>query len=179
LSGVDDLNHLNFHYKIMQNQTIVGIDVSNATLDICVTDDQGRHSFVIANDVKSISKFFTGYKDSLIIGMENTGRYNWALYEALKESHHRVFVVSPLHLKKSIGLVRGKSDKVDALRIAAFIRKNHPELLPWKPSSPAIQKLKILLTERSSRVKARRQLLKQQYDYAKMKHLGVDKYLLS
>jgi len=163
----------------MQNQTIVGIDVSNATLDICVSSDQGNRSFVITNDVKSICKFFNSYKESLIIGMENTGRYNWALYEAFKESIHRVFVISPLHLKKSMGLVRGKNDKIDAIRIAVFIQKNHTELLQWKPSSPAIQKLKILLTERNSRVKSRRQLLKQQYDYAKMKHLGIDKYLLS
>ena len=31
--------------------------------------------------------------------------------------------------------------------------------------------------QRNSRVKAKRQLLKQQYDYAKMKHLGLDKSL--
>lgn len=161
----------------MQNQTIAGIDISNTTLDICVTNQQGQHSFVIANDVKSINKFFSRYKEPLIIGMENTGRYNWALYEALKESTHRVFVVSPLHLKKSMGLVRGKNDKIDAIRIAAFIQKNHHELPQWKPSSQAIQKLKVLLTERNNRVKARRQLLKQQYDYAKMRHLGIDKSL--
>ena len=156
----------------------MGIDVSSATLDICVSNQQSQHSFVISNDLKSISKFFSQYKDCLIIGMENTGRYNWALYEALKESIHRVFVVSPLHLKKSMGLVRGKNDKIDAVRIAAFIRKNHHELPRWKPSSQAVQKLKILLTERSSRIKNRRRLLKQQYDYAKMKHVGLDKYLL-
>lgn len=163
----------------MQNQTIVGIDISNATLDICVSNQQEQHSFVINNDVKSICTFFDRFKECLIVGMENTGRYNWALYEALKESNHRVFVVSPLHLKKCMGLVRGKNDKIDAVRIAAFIRKNHHELPPWKPSCQAIQKLKILLTERSSRVKTRRQLLKQQYDYAKMKQLGIDQYLMS
>jgi len=162
----------------MQNQTIVGIDVSNATLDICVNSQREQYSFVINNDVKAISKFFKAYKEDLIIGMENTGRYNWALYEALKEAGHRIFVISPLHLKKSMGLVRGKNDKIDAVRIAAFIAKNYHELPQWKPSSPAVQKLKILLTERSFRVKAKRQLLKQQYDYAKMKHLGMDKYLM-
>lgn len=161
----------------MQNQTIVGIDVSNATLDICVNSSHGERSFVIDNDVKAICKFFNAYKECLVIGMENTGRYNWALYEALKDSMHRVFVISPLHLKKSLGLVRGKNDKIDAVRIAAFIKKNHAELPQWKPSSPNIQKLKILLTERSSRIKTKRQLLKQQYDYVKMKHLKLDKYL--
>jgi len=84
----------------MQNQTIVGIDVSSATLDICVINQCGQHSFVISNDVKAISRFFKVYKERIIIGMENTGRYNWALYEALKETTHRVYVISPLHLKK-------------------------------------------------------------------------------
>lgn len=163
----------------MQNLTFVGIDVSSATLDICVSGLTGQRSFVIDNDVKSITRFFGKFKQELIICMENTGRYNWALYEALKESPHRVFVVSPLHLKKSMGLVRGKSDKIDAVRIAVFINKNYQELLPWKPTLPVIQKLKILLTERNSRIKAKRSLLKQQYDYAKMKHLGIDKSLLS
>jgi len=149
----------------MQNQTIIGIDVSAATLDICVISECGQYSF------------FNAYKQC-IVGMENTGRYNWALYEALKDMPHDVYVIPPLHLKKSMGLVRGKSDKIDAFRIAAFIKKNHAELPRWIPSSAAIQKLKILLTERNSRVKSRRQLLKQQYDYAKMKHLGLDKPLL-
>lgn len=174
---VDDLDRLNFHYKIMQNQTIIGIDVSSATLDIYVNGKEQR-SVVIKNEIAAIRKFFGTFKaECLLIGMENTGRYNWALYEVLKDLSHHVYVVSLLHLKKSMGLVRGKNDKVDAIRIAAFIGRNHTELLQWKPTSPAIQKLKILLTERNSRIKSRRQLLKQQYDYAKMKHLDLDRTL--
>ncbi len=161
----------------MQNQTIVGIDVSAATLDICVIGKEQK-SVVVKNDVTAIRRFFMAYKnEDLFIGMENTGRYNWALYEVLKDMHHQVYVVSPLHLKKSMGLVRGKNDKIDAIRIASFISKNHTDIPRWKPSSPAVQKLKILLTERNARIKSKRQLLKQQHDYAKMKHLGLDKYL--
>lgn len=163
----------------MQNQTIAGIDVSNATLDICLSNAAGQRSYVINNTVKAISKFFQAYKDeALLIGMENTGRYNWALYEALKElPQHRIFVVTPIHLKKSLGFVRGKNDKTDAIRIAAFISKNHTGLSQWKPATPAIQKLKILITERNARIKAKSKLLKQQKDYAKMKHLNMDKVL--
>src|SRR5258708_1431339 len=161
----------------MQNQTIVGIDVSSATLDICVSNSSGQHSFIVNNDIKAISKFFLAYPENLIIGMENTGRYNWALYEVLKDLPHKVFVVSPLHLKKSLGLVRGKNDKIDAVRIAGFIMKNHAELPQWKPSSSAVQKLKILLTERNSRIKAKSKILNQQKDHMKMKHLGLDNYL--
>lgn len=159
----------------MQNQTTIGIDVSSATLDICVNGKEQK-SFVIKNDPASIRKFMNNFKkECLIIGMENTGRYNWALYEVLKDLNHQVYVISPLHMKKSMGLVRGKTDKADAIRIAAFISKNHNDVPQWKPSSPAVQKLKILLTERNSRVKSKSRLLKQQYDYAKMKHLGLDK----
>jgi transposase len=163
----------------MQNQTIAGIDVSNLTLDICIRQEGKQRSFIIKNQVKDIIKFFKDYqKEDLLIGMENTGRYNWALYEALADSHHHVYVVAPLHIKKSMGLVRGKTDKADAIRIAEFIQKHHMGLPEWKPAPKAIEKLKVLLTERTNRVKTKRQLSKQKADYIKMKHLNLDKSLL-
>lgn len=162
----------------MEKQIYIGIDVSSATLDICVRQEQTQQSFVINNQVKAIRDFFRKYtKQVLVIGMENTGRYNWMLYEVLAGTPHRVYVISPLHLKKSMGLARGKNDKVDAIRIASFIEKNHSELKQWICPAPNIQKLKILLTERNSRIKNKRQLLKQQHDYAKMKKLGLDRSL--
>ncbi|SDQ01847.1 Transposase, partial [Mucilaginibacter sp. OK268] len=171
---------VNFHYKIMQNQTIVGIDISDLTLDICIRKDNQNQAFIIKNEVKPILQFFRSYqKAELLIAMENTGRYNWPLYEALAQLHHRVFVVPALHIKKSIGLVRGKSDKADALRIALFIEKHHYDLPQWKPSSVAIEKMKVLLTERTYRMKVKRQLLSQKADYPKMKKLGLDKSLLA
>ena len=172
---------VNFHYKIMQNQTIVGIDISDLTLDICIRKDNQNQTFIIKNEVKVILGFFRSYqKEELLIAMENTGRYNWPLYEALAQlHHHKVFVVSPLHIKKSIGLVRGKSDKADASRIALFIEKHHHDLHQWKPSPVVIEKIKILLTERTYRMKVKRQLLSQKTDYPKMKKLGLDKSLLA
>lgn len=172
-------NRSNFHYKIMQNQTIVGIDVGSATLDICVSVGGVQKSALIKNETAAIRKFFDAYKkECLWVGMENTGRYNWALYGVLGELHHRVYVIPPLHLKKSMGLARGKDDRTDAVRIAAFVGKNHGESPEWKPSPPAVQKLRVLLTERASRIKTRKRLRAQQHDYPKMKHLGLDGPLL-
>jgi transposase len=166
------------HYKIMQNLSIVGIDISSATLDICVSTGSKQTSIVIANEARAIRKFFSSFKESLLVGMENTGRYNWSLYEVLKDlPQHRTFVIPPLHLKKSLGLIRGKNDKVDAIRIADFVRKNHSELTEWKPAPLAIQKLKVLITERNSLVKDKARLLRQQCDYGQMKHLGIAKEL--
>ncbi len=164
----------------MKKKVFIGIDISNATLDICVRNGQTQESLIINNQVKAIKAFlkkYSGYE--LVICMENTGRYNWVLYEVLSDTPHLIYVVPPIHLKKSMGLVRGKSDKIDAIRIVSFIEKNYTELKPWSCPSESIQKLKILLTERNYRIKNKRQLASQKRDYAKMKKLNLDCLLLN
>lgn len=163
----------------MKKKIYIGIDVSSATLDICARVDKTQESLTISNEVRAIKAFFKNYaKYDLVIGMENTGRYNWQLYEVLAGTKHLVFVINPIHLKKSLGLVRGKNDKVDAVRIASFIEKNHIELKPWSCPSESIQKLKILLTERNYRINNKRQLVCQKRDYAKMKKIKIDRLLI-
>ena len=156
----------------------IGIDISSKTLDICLQKD-GKTSVVkIANDVKAINSFFKKLaKEEVVIAMENTGRYNWQLYEALPRFNFEVYVISALHLKKSMGLIRGKNDKIDAERICKFIQKNQDECAAWKPVATNIQKMKVLLTERTSRIKIKRQLLGQQPDYKLMDTIGLEKQL--
>lgn len=170
-------NHLlNRKSKVMKN-IIIGIDISSKSLDICVKEESVNY-FSIENNVQVIKRFFKIYSnENVIIAMENTGRYNWNLFEALEKFNFKVYVISALHIKKSIGLVRGKNDKIDALRICNFIEKNHQEIREWKPSSSSIKKIKILLTERASRIKIKKQLMVQQYDYKLMKNIGLDKQL--
>lgn len=158
---------------------IIGIDISSKTLDICIKEDTITY-FSIENKIQVIKRFFKKYsKENVIIAMENTGRYNWNLLEVLQDSNFKVYVVSPLHIKKSIGLVRGKNDKIDALRICSFIEKNYQEIRAWKPCSGSVKKIKILLTERALRIKIKKQLTVQQHDYRLMKSLQLDKELLN
>jgi transposase len=164
--------------KVMKKMTFIGIDVSSKTLDICVQVETVMTSSVIKNSTVDIRKFLKQYeKHDILIAMENTGRYNWNLYEVLADKTFPVYVISPLHLKKSMGLVRGKNDKVDAIRITAFLQKHYQELEPWTCPAPSIQKLKVLLTERNCRIKIKRQLLMMQSDYSKMKKLGLENTL--
>ncbi len=157
---------------------IIGIDISSKTLDICVKEQQELSHFEIENSQKAILKFFRTYKENqVIVAMENTGRYNWKLFEVLPKFNFKIYVLNPLHLSKSLGLVRGKDDKTDAYRICLFTEKNKEDLSIWKPTSKAIKKLGILITERNSRVKMKRRLLKQQHDYKLMKDVGLDKEL--
>lgn len=157
---------------------IIGIDISSKTLDICVKESQELSHFKIENSQKAILKFFRVYKENqVIVAMENTGRYNWNLFEVLPKFNFKIYVLNPLHLSKSLGLVRGKDDKTDAYRICLFTEKNKEDLTLWKPTPKAIKKLKIFITERTSRIKMKRRLLKQQHDYKLMKDVGLDKEL--
>jgi transposase len=159
----------------MKKRIFIGIDISSLTLDVCLLIDKSKESLVIKNEVKEIKALLKRFsKYELVIGMENTGRYNWPLFEVLTDSTHLAYVINPLHLKKSLGLVRGKNDRIDALRIAQFIEKNHEELKPWTCPSESIRKLKVLLTERNFRIKCKRQLICQKRDYSKMKKLKLE-----
>ena len=157
---------------------IVSIDVSSKTLDICIKEDGSKRFEKIDNTVKSIKSFFKSLNQpETIVAMENTGRYNWSLYEVLANFKGKIYVISPIHLKKSMGLVRGKNDKIDAERIGLFIEKNEADLVPWKQAPQGLRKLKVLLTERLSRIKMKRQLSIQKHDYKLMKTIGLDKKL--
>ena len=110
--------------------------------------------------------------------MENTGRYNWPIYDELGTFKGTVYVIPPLHLKKSMGLVRGKTDKIDAIRIALFIEKNFQLLPVWQPLSSAIKQLKVLLAERNIRIKQKKQTQTKQSDYRLLKDTELAKSLL-
>lgn len=147
---------------------IIGIDISAKTLDLCVKKGDSKEFIQIENSVKSIRKFLKSYvnkSSDVAVSMENTGRYNWNLYEVLEKMTFEAFVIHPFHLKKSLGLIRGKNDKVDADRISVFTEKNYQDLTPWKPCSEELKQIKILASERKSKIKSRSKLLQQQKEY--------------
>jgi transposase len=157
--------------KFME-KVFIGIDISKLTLDIFVKSCSTTKHYQIENCSKAIKKFFKSFSNdaNTVVGMENTGRYNFELYEVLSNLNLLVFVVNPLHLKKSIGLLRGKNDKLDSERICVFLEKNYMDIQPWIPKSPDIQKISLLNTERRHRVKMRAGLLKQMKDLSFLKN---------
>lgn len=127
----------------------VGIDISKLSLDICILREGEKLHFKIKNTVRAIGSFMKRrFSESVIIAMENTGRYNKHLLAVLSQSSHAVYVLSPLHLKRSMGLTRGKNDEVDSYRIARHIQLHHEQEHQWVLEDEVIQELKYLLTER-------------------------------
>ncbi|PTX54000.1 transposase, partial [Kordia periserrulae] len=148
----------------------LGIDISKKTLDICLLDKSVSTFYKISNTIKNIDTFFKKIikkHTDIFVAMENTGYYNDYLYQVLAHTQCKVYVIDPKHIKRSIGLVRGKNDKVDAKRIAVFIERNHQDFQCWKPVSEQIKSMKILLSQRNHKIKLRSGL-KQQNSELKM-----------
>ncbi len=143
-----------------KHETCIGIDISKAELDICLLRNGQAEKFTIANSLKTISAFMKKHlkQEKAIIGMENTGRYGWVLLTVLEATEHTVFVIPPLHLSRSLGLVRGKSDRIDAERICRFTLKNRHELKLHVPKRKVMRELGVLLAERKRLLKMKGQV---------------------
>ena len=155
-------------------KVFIGVDVSKLTLDLFVKSNKLEQHYQIKNEVKAISKFIKSFEDqsNIIIAMENTGRYNFALYEVLASTKIAVYVINALHLKRSFGLVRGKNDRIDSQRICTFIERNFMDLELWNAGSIEIQKLSLLNAERRHRVKIRTGLQIQTKDAEQLKNIA-------
>ena len=155
-------------------KVFIGVDVSKLTLDLFVKSNKFEQHYQIKNEVKAISKFIKSFEDqsNIIIAMENTGRYNFALYEVLASTKIAVYVINALHLKRSFGLVRGKNDRIDSQRICTFIERNFMDLELWNAGSIEIQKLSLLNAERRHRVKIRTGLQIQTKDAEQLKNIA-------
>lgn len=58
-------------------------------------------------------------------------------------------MLDPLNLKRSFGITRGKTDAIDAYRIASYALSNKHKLVAYKLPSEELRKLKILMKSRS------------------------------
>jgi transposase len=65
---------------------------------------------------------------------------------------------SALRIKHSVGLQRGKNDKVDAERIAFYAYRNQDSVKLWQATRPVIKELKTLTALRTRLINAKKQL---------------------
>ena len=151
----------------MQNNEIIviGIDVSKRTLDVCIKRNESLTSLVIANEKTAVTKFIKNQLkendvNMIQLGLENTGVYNYVLYEVLRKFGISTYVFHPLDLARSIGMVRGKNDKIDAIRIANYLALHLDVLNPSKLPDKAHSILKALFSKRKKLVEQRAALKK-------------------
>ena len=93
--------------------------------------------------------------DQLLICFEHTGIYSLPLAVFLDKQHIPFCMVAALEIKRSLGIVRGKNDKVDAKRIAEYAFLRRGQMKPFKLPSKNVLKLQKLLSLREKLVTQR------------------------
>lgn len=142
----------------MEQKIIIGVDVSKLTLDIFVRP-ACEHA-QISNTSKEIScwlKQLSRRNDlsQVFVLMEHTGRYTIQLESALAKQGIRYCKLPALQIIRSLGMVRGKNDKVDAARIAEYGWLRRETLIADVPPPEIIVFLRNRLVFRTQLVKER------------------------
>lgn len=144
----------------MKFKEALGIDVSKKTIDAKLHLNENFHQF--ENTVKGFKSMLvwirkqTGLKlDQIRICFEHTGLYSLPLTVFLTEQKITFCMESALQIKRSLGLVRGKNDKVDARRIAEYAYLRREVLKPFILPSVNVLRLQKLLSLRERMVKQR------------------------
>lgn len=144
----------------MAFSSIIGIDVSKDTLD-AVDHESGIHKQFKNSKkgygllVKWAAKTGKPANGKQLFCYEHTGLYSLPLSIFLAENHLFFCVVPALEIKRSLGLQRGKSDKIDARKIAQYAYLRRAELTPSPHPSKPLLKLQHLLSLRRRLVKQR------------------------
>lgn len=133
----------------MEFNYFIGTDVSKDELDIAVYKAKELLFHVkIVNEAKAIKKFLKellgreGFSlQEAVFCMEFTGIYNNLFVYELVKKNAAVWLEPASNIKKSMGMTRGKNDKLDAIRIGKFAAKNSDEARLWKPRRTVISKL--------------------------------------
>ena len=137
-----------------------GIDVSKETIDVTLHVKQCNKQF--NNRAAGFNLFVrwaqkqSGLEISQIqICFEYTGLYSLKLATFLSGNGIKFSMIPALEIKKSLGIARGKNDKLDAKRIAEYAYLRRDKLTHYNLPSTQVLKLQALLTLRAQLVKNR------------------------
>lgn len=150
----------------MEFKFFVGVDVSKDTLDFAVYAEEKlqleRHTTNdtagIKDFLKELKKTFSAQPKYFIFCMEHTGIYCNHLLQHLGKQKIAVWIENPLSIKTYFGIDRGKSDRVDAQRIAEYAYYKRSKIRIWEAPRDVVKKLKNLLSIRDRLVKTRKAL---------------------
>jgi len=145
----------------------IGIDISKQWIDVCVTRNGRKKEMphIRVDNTRSGFQKMLGFirkfqetdtdQSKWVFLLEHTGVYSIPLSEFLEEKGLNFSLLNPLDLKFSLGIKRGKSDKIDARDIANYGYKEREDLKLTKLPSRNLLKIKALLTMRRKLVKER------------------------
>ena len=150
----------------MEFEFFIGIDVSKNELDFAV--QQGKCFLFhreVANEpqainafIKELTKLRGFHCDKAVFCMEHTGIYNNHALICLHKKKANICLEAATQIKNSLGNIRGKNDKIDAIRIAGYAYDKRDKLRLWQPKREIIQQLSHLAATRLRLITVKKQL---------------------
>lgn len=138
----------------------VGIDVSKETIDVRI--HTSKHFSVFENSNRGfkkmgnwVNKNSTYPNGQTLFIFEHTGLYSHKLAVFLSQNEMLFAMIPGLHIKRSLGIARGKNDKIDATKIALYGYRLKEEIQPQQIPTKELMKLKHLVTIRDRLVRQR------------------------
>ena len=159
-----NLDLLTIKSKVMEFTYFIGTDVSKNELDFAVM--RGKTLLFhkeIANSeaaiilfIKELIKLPEFDLAGAVFCMEHTGIYNNHLLICLHNRKANIWLESALQIKRSSGNIRGKNDKVDAIRIADYAYTKRDKVRLWAPKREVVQQLANLAAARARLIEAKK-----------------------
>jgi len=144
----------------MKFNDVIGIDIGKLSNEAFIYSCQLDLSF--ENSVKGFKKLINWVikssnqkTESILFAFEHTGIYSFPLSCFLTENKINYTIIPGLEIKKSLGIQRGKNDKIDAKKIALFAYRRKGEITPYKLPPKEFLKIRKLLSLREKLVKQR------------------------
>ncbi len=147
----------------------IGIDVSKEHLDLALlaTDGNLLATARVENEQKAVTRLWKAWAKehglaaaTTLACLEPTGHYHYLLLHWLLDHELPTWLPNPLDIIQSGGMQRGKSDKVDALRIARYavrfldkarlVGKDHLRMLKVRQ---LLSKRELLMRDKAKRTK--------------------------
>jgi transposase len=158
----------------MKVQHIIGADLSKRSIDLVyhlsktyIKIDNSTGGF---NDlIRWLQKLNIDISETMIV-MEHTGLYSYC-FESFLHRHQIAFCkVNALEIKRSMGLVRGKTDKLDAARVAEYGYEKKSKLIVNEPLSNDLKRLQMLHSTYQRFVRHRAALINALKEY---RYIGI------
>src|SRR5690554_3936310 len=143
----------------------IGIDVSKPYFDAAIMAVTNHVRQPVASErfdntvqgLKAFEKWLkkqgVAFNEHTLVVIENTGIYHRLIWSFCSKKGLALHIGNAAHIKWSFGITRGKSDKIDSLRLCNYAFKEAETLKRTKALNPALLHLKDFISTRTKLLK--------------------------